>query len=30
MSDLGKRTDMEFSSQTMGESIKEMRKNRYA
>ena len=30
MSDLGKRTDMEFSSQTMGESIKEMRKNIYA
>ena len=30
MSETGKRTDVEFSPQTMGESIKEMRKNRYA
>jgi hypothetical protein len=30
MSDLGKRTDMEFSSQTMDESIEEMRRSRYA
>ena len=30
MSETGKRTDVEFSPQTMGESIKEMRKNIYA
>ena len=30
MSETGKRTDVEFSPQTMGESIKEMRRNRYA